>query len=103
MRLDSCRCRSLPPSFAQRAIARSIEAWCCAEGICTSRATLALFGTGVHVASTIVLLNLGDTDVLIETERVVVRMPHRITEYEYEPTAPVDQIVSIVVKVLEMG
>lgn len=93
----------LPLSFAQRAIARGTETWCKAEGIRTSRAMLASFGTGVHAGSTTLLLNLGDTDILIETERVLVRMPHRIVEYGYDPKQPVDTVVRSVTNVLETG
>jgi hypothetical protein len=93
----------LPLSFAQRAIARGIAAWCKAERIRTSRASLASFGTAVHAARTTLLLNLGDTDILIESERVLVRMPHRIVEYEYDPKQPVDAVVRSVTNVLETG
>jgi hypothetical protein len=92
-----------PLSFAQRAIARGIEAWCKVEGIRTSAATLVSFGTSVHAGSTTFLLNLGDTDVLIESERVLVRMPHRIAEYDYAPNEPVTDVVAAVTKTLETG
>ena len=93
----------VPPTFAQRAIARGIEAWCQAEGISTSRAALASFGTAVHPPTTTLLINLGDTDILIEAERVVVRMPHRIAEFAYDPAVTMAGVIAAVTRVIETG
>ena len=93
----------VPPTFAQRAIARGIETWCRTEGIATSRAKLASFGTAVHAPTTTLLLNLGDTDILVEAERVVVRMPHRIAKFAYDPAAAVGDVIAAVALVIETG
>ena len=93
----------VPLSFAQRAIARGIETWCRAEGICTSRAKLSSFGSAAHAGTTSLLLNLGDTDVLIEGSRVVVRMPHRLAEFAYDPGDEVRTVIGQVTDTVETG
>lgn len=92
-----------PLSFAQRAIARGVEAWCRAEGISASRATLASFGTAARPPTTTLLFNLADADVLIGSHEVRVRMGHRIAEFPYDPAASVADVIVAVTRVMETG
>jgi hypothetical protein len=67
----------VPSSFAQRAIARGVEAWCRAEGIVVVRPETVVFGRAVSTVLALIWLDLGDTLVGIGAEYVTVQMPHR--------------------------
>jgi hypothetical protein len=90
-------------SFAQRAIARGVEAWCSAEGIVVARTETTTFGSTVSAATALIWLDLGDTLVGIGAECVTVQLPYRTANIPIDADRSPADVVAEVTRLLETG